>query len=90
MSAGKASHCRLYLVTPGGLASEPAASAFAAELAAALQAGNVAAVLLRTEGLDDHGAERAAAALGAVAQDHDVAFLVEGRAHVARAANADT
>ena len=89
MSAAKASHCRLYLVTPGGLASEPAASAFAAELAAALQAGNVAAVLLKTEGLDDHGAERAAAALGAVAQDHDVAFLVEGRVHVARAANAD-
>ncbi len=89
MNTGKQHHCRLYLMTPGGLASEVAVNAFAAELAGAFTAGEVAALLLTTEGLDDHAAERAAAALAPVARAADVVFLVEGRPHVARAANAD-
>jgi thiamine-phosphate pyrophosphorylase len=81
--------CRLYLVTPGGLASEPAVSAFARKLSDALGAGGAAAVLLRTEGLDDLAAEHAAATLGPIAQAHDVAFLIEDRPRVAEAAGAD-
>ncbi|MDH3474085.1 MAG: thiamine phosphate synthase [Rhodospirillales bacterium] len=81
--------CRLYLVTPGGLASEPAVTAFARDLSDALGAGEVAAVLLRTEGLDDLAAKHAAATLGPIAQARDVAFLVEDRPRIAEAAGAD-
>jgi thiamine-phosphate pyrophosphorylase len=81
--------CGLYLVTPGGLASEPALAAFARDLSDALGAGEVAAVLLRTEGLDDLAAKHAAVTLGPIAQARDVAFLVEDRPRVAEAAGAD-
>lgn len=83
--------CQLTLVTPGGLASAVALEAFAGELGAALDAvpGAVAAVVLRSEGLNEESARRAAAVLAPVAQERDVAFLVEDRPAAAEAANAD-
>ncbi len=81
--------CRLYLVTPPGLNSAAALDAFAAQLAAALDAGDVACVLLRTADLDDRTALTAAQRLAPIAQERGTAFLVEDRAEVARQSNAD-
>lgn len=89
MTAPEERTCQLYLVTPGGLASALALEAFAADLKAALGAGPVAAVLLRTGGLNGDAARRAAEALGPLAKARDVAFLIEDRPEVAEAANAD-
>ncbi|MDH3594139.1 MAG: thiamine phosphate synthase [Rhodospirillales bacterium] len=81
--------CRLYLVLPSGLAAGDAPEAVAGQLATALEAGEVACVLLRTGRLDDRAALRAARALGPVAQARDVAFLVEDRPEIARESGAD-
>lgn len=89
MTAREEPQCQLYLVTPSGLASALAVDAFAGVLTAALEAGPAAAVLLRTEGLNDDDARRAAEALGPIARARDVAFLIEDRPEVAAAANAD-
>ena len=89
MTAGADQGCQLYLVTPGGLASALALEAFAADLKAALGAGQIGAVLLRTAGLNGDAARRAAEALGPLARARDVAFLIEDRPEVAEAANAD-
>lgn len=80
---------RFYLVIPPGLAAGDALEAAAGQLAAALEAGDVACVLLRTGRLDDRAALGAARALGPVAQERDVAFLVEDRPEIARESGAD-
>jgi len=89
MAEAETPACRLTLLTPEGLASAAALDAFAAQLAAALDAGDVACVLLRAAGLDDASALRAAHRLAPLAQDRDAAFLVEDRPEVARRSNAD-
>lgn len=71
--------CRLYLITPPAL--EPAA--FAPLLAAALDAGDVAAVQLRLKDASDDALLRAIDALRPVAQSRDVAFLLNDRADLA-------
>lgn len=77
--------CRLYLITPSDLG---AADGFAASLAAALDAGDVACVLLRAQ--PDAAAFAAAAArLRPVVQDRDVAFLVEDDADLAARSGCD-
>jgi thiamine-phosphate pyrophosphorylase len=81
--------CRLYLVIPSALAAEDSMDAAADRLAAALEAGDVACVLLRTAGLDDQTALGAARTLGPLAQERDVAFLVEDRPGLARESGAD-
>jgi thiamine-phosphate pyrophosphorylase len=81
--------CRLYLVTPPGLEGAAALDAVAEALTAALDAGDVACVLLRTVGLDDRAALTAALRLAPLAQNRDAAFLVEDRPEVARQSNAD-
>ena len=81
--------CRLYLVTPPGLEGAAALDAVAEALTAALDAGDVACVLLRTVGLDDRAAPAAARRLAALAQARDAAFLVEDRPEVAQASDAD-
>lgn len=81
--------CRLYLITPPGLDGAAALDTFAERLAAALEAGDVACVLLRAAGLDERTALTAALKLAPLAQERGVAFLVEDRPDVAREAGAD-
>src|SRR5262249_5196275 len=76
---------RLYLVTP------PIAEAreFSAPLAAALGAGDVAAVLLRLADADERTLINRIKALAAPVQGKDVALLIDGRAEFAARAGAD-
>jgi len=80
--------CRLYLITPPGLA-EADPEAFAAELDAALSGGDVASVQLRLKNIDDDAVRRAAKALLPVCRAHDVAFIVNDRADLAAELDAD-
>ena len=68
--------CRIYLITPPVL--EPVR--FADLLAAALDAGDVAAVQLRLKDVDDDTWRRAIDVLRPVTQGRDVAFLLNDRA----------
>jgi thiamine-phosphate pyrophosphorylase len=77
--------CRIYLITPERL--DPVA--FAGLLAAALDAGDVAAVQLRLKNVDDDTWCRAIDALRPVAQSRDVAFLLNDRADLAKASGCD-
>ena len=76
---------RLYLVTP----RVEDATAFSAQLAEALVAGDVAAVLLRLAATDERTLINIAAALGPVAQDKGVALLLDGHAELVARAGAD-
>lgn len=80
--------CRLYLITPPGLA-EADPEAFAAALDAALGGGDVASVQLRLKNVDDDAVRRAAKALLPVCRAHDVAFIVNDRADLAAELGAD-
>ena len=77
--------CRVYLITPPALDPVP----FAALLAAALDAGDVAAVQMRLKDADDDAWRRAIDALRPVAQRRGVAFLLNDRADLARATGCD-
>ncbi|MGC8470323.1 MAG: thiamine phosphate synthase [Acetobacteraceae bacterium] len=77
--------CRVYLITPPVL--DPAA--FPDLLAAALDAGDVAAVQLRLKQADDTAWHRAIDALRPVAQSRDVAFLLNDRADLVAATGCD-
>ena len=63
--------------------------AFAQVLAAALDGGDVACLLLRPEDAADDEVRAAAAALRPVAQGRGVAFLIHGRPEIAAATGAD-
>ncbi|MBI3703050.1 MAG: thiamine phosphate synthase [Rhizobiales bacterium] len=76
---------RLYLVTP----RVTDATAFAGPLAAALAAGDVAAVLLRLAEADERSLINIAKTLAPVAQAKDVALLLDGRAELVARARAD-
>ena len=73
------SDCRLYLITPSRLD----AAAFSAILAAALDAGDVAAVQMRLKDVDDNQLRRACETLLPIARARDVAFLLNDRADLA-------
>lgn len=75
----RAGGCRLYLITPPALDL----ATFPDRLAAALDAGDVAAVQLRLKDADDDTVRRAADALRPVAQGRDVAFLLNDRPDLA-------
>jgi thiamine-phosphate pyrophosphorylase len=77
--------CRLYLITPPAL--DP--MAFRDTLAAALDAGDVAAVQLRLKDLDDDALRRAIDALRPVVQEREVAFLMNDRPDLAVAHGCD-
>ncbi len=77
--------CRLYLVTPPRLD----VAAFAPLLAAALDAGDVAAVQLRLKDVPDDELRRAIDALRPVAQSRGVAFLLNDRPDLAVAHGCD-
>jgi thiamine-phosphate pyrophosphorylase len=76
---------RLYLVTP----RVEDTTAFLAQLTAALAAGDVAAVLLRLAAADERTMINRAKALGPIAQDKNVALLLDGHADLVARANAD-
>jgi thiamine-phosphate pyrophosphorylase len=76
MDNGSGDRCRVYLITPPKL--DPVA--FADLLAAALDAGDVAAVQLRLKDADDAAWRRATDALRPVTQSREVAFLLNDRA----------
>lgn len=69
-------YCRLYLITPPRLAD---AAAFSSVLASALDAGDVACVQLRLKDCDDDTLCRAVEVLRPIAQERDVAFLLNDR-----------
>lgn len=77
--------CRLYLVTPPAL--EPAA--FAPILAEALDAGDVACVQLRLKDCSEDDIRRACDALRPIAQERDVAFILNDHPRLAREAGCD-
>lgn len=77
--------CRLYLITPA--AFDPAV--FRDTLAAALDAGDVGAVQLRLKDASDDEVRRAIDLLRPVAQQRDVAFLLNDRPDLAVAGGCD-
>ncbi len=77
--------CRLYLITPPAL--DPAA--FRDPFAAALDAGDVAAVQLRLKDVDDDAWRRAIEVLRPVAQSRGVAFLLNDRADLVPGSGCD-
>ncbi|SMH58909.1 thiamine phosphate synthase [Azospirillum agricola] len=79
------SACRLYLVTPPAL--EPAA--FAPLLAEALDAGDVACVQLRLKDCSDDAIRRACDALRPIAQEREVAFILNDHPRLAREMGCD-
>ncbi|PNG26973.1 thiamine phosphate synthase [Methylocella silvestris] len=76
---------RLFLITPPIVE----AASFAPQLAAALGAAGVACVLLRTQTRDPGEAKKIIKALAPIAQERDVAVLVEGDPQLAVRAGAD-
>lgn len=78
-------NARLYLITPPALD----VPAFAEALARALDGGDVACVQLRLKDADDDTVRRAADALRPVAQDRDVAFLLNDRPDLAHETGCD-
>lgn len=78
-------HCRLYLITPPAL--EPAI--FRDDLARALDGGDVACVQLRLKNVTDDVIKRACDALRPVAQDRDVAFILNDRPDLAAVTGCD-
>ncbi len=84
-SAAGRTRCRLYLITPPAL--EPAA--FAAPLAAALDAGDVGCVQLRLKDVSDDAIKRACNVLRPVTQSRDVAFILNDRPDLAAATGCD-
>ena len=78
--------CRLYLVTPPNLHDVPR---FAEQLKSALGAGDVAALQLRMKTADDATVLRAIEQLMPVAQQHDVAFILNDRPDLANQGGCD-
>lgn len=78
--------CRLYLVTPPNLHDVPR---FAEQLKSALGAGDVAALQLRMKTADDATVLRAIEQLMPVAQQHDVAFILNDRPDLANQSGCD-
>jgi thiamine-phosphate pyrophosphorylase len=76
---------RLYLITPPAL--DPAA--FAPRLAEALDAGDVACLQLRLKDVDDDSIRRAADVLRPIAQERNVAFIMNDRPDLALQTGSD-
>jgi thiamine-phosphate pyrophosphorylase len=77
--------CRLYLVTPS--LGDP--TAFIGDLEAALDAGDVAAVLLRLAIADEHSLTKRAKAIAAIVQRRNIALLLDGAPDMVGRAGAD-
>ena len=72
--------CRLYLITPSSL---PDLEGFAAELEAALDAGDVAALQIRLKGVGDEEVTRVVEALAPLAQTRGVGVILNDRPDLA-------
>ncbi len=83
--SGTPEGCRVYLITPPRFDPVP----FAGLLAAALDAGDVAAVQLRLKDADDDAWKRAIDALRPVSQARGVAFLLNDRADLVKPTGCD-
>ena len=77
--------CRLYLITPPSLST----ASFGDLLAAALDAGGVAAVQLRLKDADDGDIRHAAEVLGPVCRDRGVPLIMNDRPDLARETGCD-
>lgn len=77
--------CQLYLITPPRLD----AAAFSRDLAAALDAGPVAAVQLRLKDVDDEAVRAACDRLRPIVQDREVAFILNDRPDLAAGLGCD-
>ncbi|MGZ9114640.1 MAG: thiamine phosphate synthase [Brevundimonas sp.] len=78
--------CQLYLITPPAL---PDVAAFATELEAALDAGEVAALQIRLKDVDDTTVLAAVAALKPIAQARGVAVILNDRPDLAARSGCD-
>ena len=78
--------CRLYLITPPAI---PDLTAFAVTLAAALDAGDVAALQVRLKDVDDAAVLAAVEAIRQVAQVRGVAVILNDRADLAKRSGCD-
>jgi thiamine-phosphate pyrophosphorylase len=76
---------RLYLITP----QLGDTSFFARDIGAALEAGDVAAVLLRLEPADERTLIEHAKTIAAVVQRRDIALLLDGHPQIAARGGAD-
>jgi thiamine-phosphate pyrophosphorylase len=85
MTARKTPLCRLYLITPPAL--EPAV--FRDQFAAALDGGDVACVQLRLKDVSDDAIKRACDVLRPLAQQRDVAFILNDRPDLAAVTGCD-
>jgi thiamine-phosphate pyrophosphorylase len=85
MNPQRAAVPRLYLVTPTLDDTAP----FISVLDAALDAGDVAAVLLRLADADEHSLTNRAKAVAAAVQRRDIALLLDGRSEFVGRAGAD-
>ena len=76
---------RLYLITPPGLDPEQ----FTGALEEALAGGDVACLQLRLKEVDDDAIRHASRILKPIAQDHDVAFIMNDRPDLAAELDCD-
>jgi thiamine-phosphate pyrophosphorylase len=76
--------CQLYLISPA-----TPGDGFADDLAAALDAGSIAAFQLRLKGIDDHAVARAAEPLQKICAARDVAFIINDSIALAKRLGAD-
>jgi thiamine-phosphate pyrophosphorylase len=76
--------CQLYLISPLDVGG-----AFPDRLAAALEAGPVAAFQFRVKGIDQHEAARLAEPLRRLCADREIAFIVNDSAALAKRIGAD-
>jgi thiamine-phosphate pyrophosphorylase len=76
--------CQLYLISPTDVSGD-----FPAILEAALSAGPVAAFQFRVKDIDQHEAAALAVPLQEICAAHDVAFIVNDSASLAKRLNAD-
>jgi len=72
--------CRLYLITPPTLAD---LDAFARDLSAALDGGDVSALQIRLKDVSDEAIAAAVAALAPIARQHEVAVILNDRPDLA-------
>lgn len=80
----KKPRCRLYLITPASLTCDAKALAtYGVTMAAALDAGDVSCIQLRLKGASDDDWRRATLALMPIAQERDIAFILNDRADLA-------
>ncbi len=84
------SDCRLYLVSPPGLASgQQDFASFLAQLQKAVTGGDVAAFLLRDEGASEEVLAEMLDSVRPLTQGRDIALLIENRADVAGRSGCD-